>query len=55
MKKWSVSFYLDTFYHSWVIDAHYEAEAYEKVLRRIPDTCKQILHDLKVEKYYPEW
>jgi hypothetical protein len=55
MKKWQVSYYLDNFYHAYVIDANNEAEAYEKVLKSIPTTSKTIMHDLKIERYFQKW
>ena len=55
MKKWQVTYYLDNFYHTYVIEASCEAEAYEKVLKSIPATSKPIMHDLKIERYFQEW
>ena len=55
MKEYSVSYYLDNMYHTYLVDAHHEAEAYEKVLKGIPDECKPIMHDLKIERYYRKW
>ena len=55
MKKWQVTYYLDNFYHAYVIEAHHEAEAYEKVLKGIPETSKPIMHDLKVERFFQKW
>ena len=55
MKEYSVSYYLNDMYHTYLVDAHYEAEAYEKVLKMIPDACKPIMHDLKIVRYYRKW
>ena len=55
MKKWQVTYYLDNFYHTYVIEASCEAEAYEKVLKSIPATSKPIMHDLKIERYFQKW
>ena len=55
MKEYSVSYYLDNMYHTYLVDAHHEAEAYEKVLKGIPEACKPIMHDLKIERYYRKW
>ncbi len=55
MKNWQVTYYLDNFYHAFVIEAEHEAQAYEKVLRDIPETSKPVLHDLKIERCYPKW
>ena len=55
MKEYSVSYYLDNMFHTYLVDANHEAKAYEKVLKGIPDECMPIMHDLKIERYYRKW
>ena len=55
MKEYSVSFYLGSMPHSLIIGAHNEAEAIKKALNRLPDGCKEIMHDFKIERYCQPW
>ncbi len=55
MREYSVTYYLGDMYHSYVVDADNEAEAVMKVLNRLPDVCKAIMHDFKIERYYQPW
>jgi hypothetical protein len=52
---YQISYYLGDMYHVYLMDANNEAEAITKALNRIQDRSKVILHDFKIERYYPEW
>ena len=53
MKEWQVSFYLNDMLHQYVIDADNEADAYAKVLNSL--VKKEIMHDLRIERYQRPW
>ena len=55
MEKYRVSYYLDNFYHTYLIDAENECSAIELAIRAIPDTSKPVLHDFKIERYIQAW
>lgn len=55
MKTYRVSYYLDNFYHTYLIEAENECSAIETAIRTIPDTIKLILHDFKIERYIQAW
>lgn len=55
MKTYKVSYYLDNFYHTYLIDAENECSAIEIAIRTIPDTSKSLMHDFKIERYFQEW
>ena len=52
---YQISYYLGDMCHTYLMDAHNEAEAITNVLNRMPDVSKTILHDFKIERHYPEW
>jgi len=53
MKDYQVSYYLGDMYHAYVINARNEDEVVKKVMTR--QYYPELLHDLKVERYYQEW
>lgn len=55
MKEYEVSYYLGDTYHSCIVEANNEAEAILKKLNSLPDRCKEIMHDFKIERYYQPW
>ncbi len=55
MKTYKVKYYLDIFYHTYLIDAENECDAIDQAIRRIPSTSKPLLHDFKIERYFQEW
>ncbi len=54
MKTYKVSYYLDIFYHSYLIDAENEYSAIEIAMRNILNTSKPLLHSFKIERYFQE-
>lgn len=55
MKEYKVSYMLGDMYHSYIEAAENEAKAIQKVLNRLPDECKEIMHDFKIERYFQKW
>ena len=55
MKEYSVSFYLNDMYHSYLVDADNEAEAILKVMKSLNSRSKEIMHGFKIERYYRPW
>ena len=53
--EYLVSYYLGNMYHSYLVDADNEAEAFLKVLNGLNENGKKILHNLKVERHYRKW
>lgn len=55
MKTYKVSYYLDNFYHTYLIEAENEFYAIEEAIRHIPYTSRPLLHDFKIERYFQKW
>ena len=55
MKTYKVRYYLDNFYHTYLIDAENEYDAIDLAIRSIPSTNQPLLHDFKIERYFQEW
>lgn len=55
MKDYQVKYYLGDMLHTYVIEAKSEYEAYQKVLKRIPETSQHLFRELKIERYYSDW
>lgn len=55
MKDWQVKFYLVDMYHSYIIQAKNEFEAYMTVLNRFSNRAQELLRDLSITRHYQEW
>lgn len=55
MMVYSVRYYIGSMYHAHIETAENEYAAIEKVLRRIPDTSRELLHDFKIERHMAQW
>lgn len=55
MKEYKVSYMLGSMYHSFIETAENESRAIQKVLNRLPDGSKEIMHEFKIERYFQEW
>lgn len=55
MKEYKVSYMLGDMYHSYIETAENEARAIQKVLNRLPDGSKEIMHEFKIERYFQKW
>jgi hypothetical protein len=55
MRVYSVRYYIGSMYHAHIETAENEYAAIEKVLRRIPDTSRELLHDFKIERHMAQW
>lgn len=42
-------------YHEYIIDSTSKIDAKRRVMAGMPEESKKIFHDLKAERYYPEW
>lgn len=54
MKEYRVRYYLSDMYHTYIITAENEYKAIKKALS-IPEECKELLHDFKIDRYYQPW
>lgn len=55
MIDYKISYKLGNMLHQYIIEAENENNAKYKALKNIPKTSQNILRDLKIERYYPEW
>lgn len=55
MYDYIVSYKLGDMYHSYIETADNEASAILKVINRLPNGGKAILHEFKIEKYIEKW
>lgn len=53
MKDYQVSYMSGSMYHSYILEAKSEDHAREKVLKSTYHP--ELIRELKVERYYPEW
>lgn len=55
MKDYAVSYYLNKFYHTYIVEAENEAEAIKIVLDRVPDTSKPLFRNFKIKQSETVW
>lgn len=56
MKEYRVSYYLSAMYHSYVVEAENEFSVLKSLVSKF-DRLRtgELLHDIKIERYYQEW
>lgn len=55
MKEYRITYYLDDMLHTYIEVAENEYNAISKCLNRIPVTSRNLMRNLKIERYIQEW
>ncbi len=56
MREYRVSYYLSAMYHSYVVEAENEFSVLKTLVSEFERLrTGDLLHDIKIERYYQEW